>query len=130
MRQRQPSKSRFSARRDEEPHAATVFPVSAFPDHAGGGHAIGEFHSAVMAQVQAFRDVHDSGLRAIRKTLQGEQQLMLLGAETFGASRLLTEMEEGSNLISELRQRAKVFRMQVVVTHVFLASGPPMHPRS
>jgi hypothetical protein len=122
MNHREAAEDSLATRCNDQTHTAPVFPVALFPNQTRCGETRGQLDRAVVAQVQSLRDRPHRGLDPFRKAFENKQELMLLGAQSFGAGRFLTEMQKCSNLVSEFGQRPKVIAGQVVGAHVQITS--------
>ncbi len=70
--------------------------------------AVNQFDRAVMFQLHPLGDVANGWAQILRKPLDSEQQLMLLGFNAGVAGGHLAEMKKASNLVSEFGQGAIV----------------------
>src|SRR5438874_2143814 len=106
MSQCQPAQDPASDRRQQDPDFALVFNARSSRDCARDLEAVHQFHGAVMLDEKSGRDLADGGLHAFRKTLDREQQLMLLRLDLMLLRGGFTEMEETPDLPPELGEIA------------------------
>jgi hypothetical protein len=79
--------------------------------------AIDQAHGAVMPNLEALGECAHGRGHARWETGNHQQELMLLGLEIRGASNLLAEMKEPTNLVAKLGQRSVVFDRHIVVRY-------------
>jgi hypothetical protein len=95
----------FTFRREADEHLPAIL-VRAMPPHATrGGEAVDQFDGTVMPDLQPLGELGDTGTRSPRQAFEGQHQLMLLRLEAGLASRLLAEVQEAPQLVTDLRQR-------------------------
>jgi hypothetical protein len=63
---------------------------------------IDQFHCAVMAETQTFRQSFDCRTSASRQTFQGQQKLVLLRLNAVQARRLFAELQKLADMMPEL----------------------------
>ncbi len=63
-----------------------------------------QFHRAVVLDLKALSDIADGRDASLRKTLQSQQQLVVLRLKAGRPRRLFAEMQESPDLMAELRQ--------------------------
>ena len=106
MVQRQLAQHSLAARRQVNQHLAVVLRAAASPCQASLLQPVKKLHGAVMLNLEPLGQVADRGWRSTGQPLHGQQQLVLLRLESRGASRLLAEMQEPPDLMTELGQSA------------------------
>ena len=102
--QRESSQEPFPLRQKLYQHLAPIL-ISAMPGSQSSAlQAIDQLHRAVMLQLHSFCERTNRGAHVRRKTLNREQQLVLLGFESGGAGSRFAEVQKTPDLVAELRQ--------------------------
>src|SRR6185295_18408635 len=102
--EREPREDVLAASRERDPDKAAILHRPYPPNEAATLHPVDELDDAVMGDLQPLRDVAD-GRIAGGQALHGEEQLVLLRLEAGLACRLLAEMKEPPELVSEVGKR-------------------------
>jgi hypothetical protein len=106
--QRQLAEDRLPFRRDLDQHLALVELVPEPPQDPGGHHPVDESDDGVMAELELPGEGADRGNGVLRESLDGQEQLVLLGLKPLRARGRLAERQEPPEEVAELRQRPVV----------------------
>lgn len=106
MMQRQLAQHSFAARCRVNQHLTVVVRAAASPCQASLLQPVKKLYGAVMLNLEPLGQVADRGRCSAGQPLDGQQQLVLLRLESRRAGRLLAEMQEPPDLMTELSQSA------------------------
>ena len=110
MRDRELSQNAGARTRQMNHHLAAILLAGLPRDVSQLLQPVYQFHRAVMFQLQPLGQFADGRRGAVRQTLDGQQQLVLLGLHAGGPHLLLAEAEKSPDLIAEFGQRAVFFQ--------------------
>jgi hypothetical protein len=91
----------FAFRGEDHANLAAIGVVADALDEAVLRQAIDEADGAVMADEQMLGQLSDGRAVPVRKSSDGEQDLVLLRLEALGPGRLFAEVEEAADLVTE-----------------------------
>jgi hypothetical protein len=119
----QPAQGRTASRGQSNPDFTFVVGARASRDCACNFKPVHQFHSAVMLDEKARGNLPNSGLYAFRKTVHGQQQLMLVRFDAMLLCSCLAEMKELADLPPKLGEIAILIRRKVSVTvHIYIVT--------
>ena len=104
MAHREAAQNTFTFRRQPKQHLPAVVLASRSFAQVGDLEPICELYGAMMLNLQPFRQHANGRLLAVRKSLNHQQRLMLLGLNSSLARGTFAEIEEPPEFISESRQ--------------------------
>ena len=103
---------------------ATVFTAALSRDESPFGHAVHQLHGAVVLDLHALGEFSDRRPDAVRRALDGKQELVMLWFEARLASRLFAEAQILANSVPKIRERTIVIQSDVGFFHSLLRFAP------
>jgi hypothetical protein len=101
MREREAREEACAARRYAQQDLAGVGTAARADEQSFGFEAAAQLDGAVVADLQALGESADGGRNSQRQSLKSEQSLMLLRLNAGGASRVLAEIQEAADFVTE-----------------------------
>ena len=108
MKEGELTEQRRAGSRELEEHLATVFGAPLAPNQSALLEFVHEAHGRVVLDAKPLGDVSNRWPRIPRKSLYGEQELVLLRLDAVAARRSFAEREELSDLVAKRGERAIV----------------------
>jgi len=123
VRQGEAAQDRPSDGSEPDPDLALVFDARSSRNCATGLQPIHQFNGAVVLDKESRGNLPDGGLYALGKSLDCEQQLVLLRFDVVFFRKSFAEMKELPDLTPELGQIAVLIGGKVAVTaHIYIVS--------
>src|ERR1700728_2960487 len=123
VRQSEAVQDRPAGGSEPDPDFALVFDARSSRNSATGLEPVHQFDSAVVLDKETRGNLPDGGLYALGKSLDCEQQLMLLRFDVVFFCKSLAEMKELPDLTPELGQIAVLIGGKVAVTvHIYIVT--------
>jgi hypothetical protein len=123
VRQCEAAQDRPAGGSEPDPDFALVFDAGSARDRAAGLKPIHQFNGAVVLDKKTRGNLPDGGLYTCGKSLDREQQLMLLRFDVVFFCKSLAEMKELADLTPELGQVAVLIGGKVaVIAHIYIVT--------